>query len=258
MPQTQRNLEFWLLLLAFVINAAAIVLVQLGALGRDRHDLLVLLGAGLSVLVFALHIALRFVARDADPFVLPIATVLTGLGIADDLPHRHRRTARPAGSRPPCARSRGARSRSSARSPRSSSSAQLPRAVPLHLPRRARWRSCCSCCPSSRASAREASGADVWICSAFFSTFQPGEIAKIALAIFFAGYLVRNRDSLHGGPEVPRHDVAACARPRAAARDLALSISVIVLQRDLGTALLYLRDVRRDALRRDRARRAGC
>jgi len=27
-------------------------------------------------------------------------------------------------------------------------------------------------------------------------SFQPGEIAKIALAIFFAGYLVQTRDAL--------------------------------------------------------------
>ncbi len=30
-------------------------------------------------------------------------------------------------------------------------------------------------------------------------SFQPGELAKIALAIFFAGYLVRTRDSLSDG-----------------------------------------------------------
>ena len=37
--------------------------------------------------------------------------------------------------------------------------------------------------------------ADVWVSLGFFS-FQPGELAKISLAIFFAGYLVRTRESL--------------------------------------------------------------
>jgi hypothetical protein len=37
--------------------------------------------------------------------------------------------------------------------------------------------------------------AQVWIQIAGFN-FQPGEIAKICLAIFFAGYLVRTRESL--------------------------------------------------------------
>ena len=81
MPQKLRTLEFGLLVVACAINAGAIVLVQLGALGYVDTQL-VLLGAGLSALVFGLHIAMRFVARDADPFLLPIATVLNGLGIA--------------------------------------------------------------------------------------------------------------------------------------------------------------------------------
>jgi hypothetical protein len=74
-------MELWLLIVACIINASAIVLVQLGAMGRVDTQLL-LLGAGLSALAFGLHIAMRFVARDADPFLLPIATVLNGLGIA--------------------------------------------------------------------------------------------------------------------------------------------------------------------------------
>ena len=40
------------------------------------------IGGGLAILAFALHFVLRAVASDADPFVLPIATLLTGLGIA--------------------------------------------------------------------------------------------------------------------------------------------------------------------------------
>src|SRR5690606_4283085 len=81
MPQTQRNREFWLLLFACALSGAALTLVQLGALGLIDPFIL-FIGGGLAVLAFALHIVLRVVASDADPFVLPIATLLTGLGIA--------------------------------------------------------------------------------------------------------------------------------------------------------------------------------
>ena len=40
----------------------------------------------------------------------------------------------------------------------------------------------------------EVNGARIWIRAAGLS-FQPGEIAKIALAIFFASYLVENREA---------------------------------------------------------------
>ena len=38
--------------------------------------------------------------------------------------------------------------------------------------------------------------AAVWVSLGGMFAFQPGELAKICLAIFFAGYLVRTRESL--------------------------------------------------------------
>jgi cell division protein FtsW (lipid II flippase) len=86
---------------------------------------------------------------------------------------------------------------------------------------------------------RTRNGATLWIAVGELS-FQPGEIAKILLAIFFAGYLVSRKDSLSEigsrvmGMKVPR------------AKDLGpvlviwfASIGVLVLQRDLGTSILY-------------------
>jgi cell division protein FtsW (lipid II flippase) len=82
-------------------------------------------------------------------------------------------------------------------------------------------------------------GARVWIKVGSFS-FQPGEIAKIFLAIFFAGYLVRNRDAL----SMVGKKFAGIRFPRG--RDLGpllafwlVAMSVLVFQRDLGTSLLY-------------------
>jgi hypothetical protein len=55
--------------------------VQLGALGLI-DPMILAIGGGLAVLAFAVHFVLRAVASAADPFLLPIATVLNGLGIA--------------------------------------------------------------------------------------------------------------------------------------------------------------------------------
>ena len=80
-PQTQRNRELWLSLFAFVVNGAAVALVQLGATGGIDFTFLIYCGV-LTALVLALHVVLRLRAKNADSFVVPIATVLTGLGIA--------------------------------------------------------------------------------------------------------------------------------------------------------------------------------
>lgn len=82
-------------------------------------------------------------------------------------------------------------------------------------------------------------GAQIWIGVGSLS-FQPAELAKIMLAVFFAGYLVTNRDNLAlAGPKV-----LGLQLPRG--RDLgpillawAVSLAVLVLQRDLGTSLLF-------------------
>lgn len=81
-------------------------------------------------------------------------------------------------------------------------------------------------------------GSRVWV-SLFGFQFQPAEFAKITLTIFFAGYLVANRDKLSlGGPKI-----LGLRLPRL--RDLGpillvwlVSIAVLVLQQDLGTSLL--------------------
>ena len=82
-------------------------------------------------------------------------------------------------------------------------------------------------------------GAQLWLAIGGL-TFQPGELAKIALTIFFAGYLVTHRESL---ASVGRK-VFGIRLPQA--RDLGpilliwlASLLVLVVQRDLGTSLLY-------------------
>ncbi len=233
-PQTQRNRELGLLLFAFAINAAAVALVQLGALGEIDATFLIYCG-GLTALVIALHIVLRLRARDADPFVLPIATLLTGLGIAmiyriDIQRDVHGWDATSTRQLAWVAIAlvlaiavvlvmRNYRVLF-----RYTYVAGLAGVVLLLLP----------VIPGLGADAN----ADVWVDLGIFS-FQPGELAKICLAVFFAGYLVRTRESLMStgtrflGVTWPR------------ARELGpllvlwlISMGIIVLQRDLGTGLL--------------------
>lgn len=81
-------------------------------------------------------------------------------------------------------------------------------------------------------------GARIWI-SVFGKSLQPGEFAKIAFVIFFAGYLVSNRDTLAlAGPKFlgmrfPRpRDLGPLALVWVAA------MLVQIYERDLGTSLL--------------------
>ncbi len=82
-------------------------------------------------------------------------------------------------------------------------------------------------------------GARIWVRALGFS-FQPSEVAKIALAVFFAGYLTVKRDAL----AVVRTRVLGVDVPRG--RDLGpiivawlVSLGVLVFEKDLGTSLLF-------------------
>ncbi|RAY14645.1 FtsW/RodA/SpoVE family cell cycle protein [Actinomadura craniellae] len=85
----------------------------------------------------------------------------------------------------------------------------------------------------------EINGARVWIRVGGFSV-QPGEFAKLALVVFFAGYLVNKRQAL----SLVGKKVGPISLPRA--RDLGpilviwvMTLGVLFVQKDLGTALLY-------------------
>ena len=231
-----RNVELGLLLLALAVAAGAIVLVQLGALGRIDPDVVKLAG-GVGVLVIALHIVLRFVARDADPFILPIATAINGLGIAeiyridispnglkahlDDGTHQILWTALGIGA----AILVLFLVRNHRMLQRYTYIAMLASIVLLLLP----------LVPGLRL---PGAAAYVWVHVGPLN-FQPGEIAKITLAIFFAGFLVARRDSL----AMVGRRILFVQLPRA--RDLGpilvvwiLALGVIVGEHDLGTGLL--------------------
>ena len=235
-PARLRNLELVLLLIACGIVAFAIVLVQLGALGHVDSTI-VTISAGLAVLVLAMHLVMRVVAPQADPLILPIITLLNGIGIAEiyriDIAF-------------------GASGWDSAgiRQIVWTGMAIVIGIAVLILVRNhrvlQRYRYIAMftgvvllLLPMLPLIGRTINGARVWIGIGPFS-FQPGELAKVALAIFFAGYLVTARDSL----SMVGRKILWMRFPRA--RDLgpilvvfAASMVVLIFQKDLGTSLLY-------------------
>lgn len=237
MPQTLRNRELVLLIFAFIVVVSALVLVQLGAVGEIDPTLLFLCGS-LGVLLFGMHIALRFVAREADPLLLPVAAALNGLGLAMIY-------------RIDLAQGNTGWGAASTRQIVWSAIAILAGLAVILLLRNHRVlfrytyifgfaAFMLLLLPLVPGLGRSVNGAKVWIGIGDILSFQPGEIAKIALAIFFAGYLVRTRDTL----ALVGKKFLWMRLPRL--RDLgpiflawALSMAIIVFERDMGTALLY-------------------
>lgn len=235
-PARLRNLELLLIIVAVAINLGSIALVQLGAIGYLDFTVLAL-SAVLGVLVLAMHITLRITARDADPLILPIITVLNGLGIA--MIYRLDLAAELTGWS-----SGGIR-----QIVWTGIAIVIAMAVLLIIKnhrvlQRYRYIAMFTgiallLLPLAPVIGDTRFGARLWVQIGAFS-FQPGELAKIALAVFFAGYLVSARDSL----SMVGRKVLGMTFPRA--RDLGpiivvfvASMLVLIFQRDMGTALLY-------------------
>lgn len=235
-PAVRRNQELGLLVGALLVGGSAMLLVQLGTQGQPDPGMLLLLG-GLGVLAVAFHIVLRVTAPEADPFLLPIAVALNGLGLAEI-------------TRIDIADGSAGWDAGGVRQMAYTALAMVLAGAVVMLLRNhrvlQRYRYVAMAAsvallvlPLLPFIGREVSGARVWIGLGPFS-FQPAELAKITLAIFFAGYLVTARDSL----SLVGRTVLGIRLPRL--RDLGpilvvwiVAMGVIVFQRDLGTALLY-------------------
>ncbi|MEV6182997.1 FtsW/RodA/SpoVE family cell cycle protein [Streptomyces sp. NPDC052016] len=82
-------------------------------------------------------------------------------------------------------------------------------------------------------------GARIWVRIAGFS-IQPGEFAKVLLAVFFAAYLAANRTALaYAGRKIWWMQLPTGRVLGPIVAIWLLSVGVLVLERDLGTSLLF-------------------
>jgi cell division protein FtsW (lipid II flippase) len=237
-PKRRRGTEFGLLLFAYVISLAAFVQVELVIHDRVTGDFVrfaVVFALGL----LAAHIALRLLAPYADPILLPVVALLNGLGLS--MIHRLDLAANPNGSDFPTQLWWFVLAvglfiavllfiRDHRILQRYTYTAMLVGLGLLILP----------LLPGIGA---EINGARIWIRASLGShsfSFQPAEIAKLVLIVFFAGYLVVKRDVL----ALAKSRVLGVDLPRG--RDLgpilvawAASLAVLVFEQDLGTSLLF-------------------
>jgi len=235
-PTKLRNLEATLIIFAMIVTSAALALVDLGATGKLNPPIIGL-SLGLGAIVLAMHVAQRFVARDADPLILPIVTLLNGLGIA--MIHRLDLSAGLTGWQA-----------NATRQMVWTAIAIVVAIIVIIVVRNHRvlqryryvWMLVgvgLLMLPLVPIIGTTINGARLWV-NLGFVTFQPGEIGKIALALFFAGYLVTARDSL----SVVGKRMFGVTWPRM--KDLGpifvvwgVAMLVLIFQRDLGTSLLY-------------------
>lgn len=237
LPQrTRRNTELVLLIFAIGIVLLAYANVGLATDGQVPTDLATL-GIGIGVLGLVFHLVLRWRAAYADPLLLPMATLLNGLGLV--MIHRidiaRDRTLGEgaalkqlmwSGLSVACAIGLILLIRDHRRLTRYTFTLALAGLLLLLL-------------PLVPVIGKNINGSRIWIGIGPFS-FQPGEIAKILLTIFFASYLVATRDAL----SLVGRRVLGFPLPRA--RDMGpimiawlASLAVLVFQRDLGSSLLF-------------------
>ncbi|GAA6525910.1 FtsW/RodA/SpoVE family cell cycle protein [Intrasporangium sp. DVR] len=235
-PRTRRGVELALLVVAIAVVVLAWVTVDLNRNGTVPANVIPVAG-GLVVLAVAVHLVLRWKAPYADPVLLPITTALNGLGLV--MIHRLDLAAGRL----------GADGNANQQIVWTTLAVALTVAViwtlrDHRLLRRYTYVSLALgfillLLPLLPGLGREVNGSRIWISVGPFS-FQPGEFAKIALAVFFAGYLVQTRDVL----SLAGKRVLGFTFPRG--RDLGpilvawvLALLILVFEKDLGSALLF-------------------
>lgn len=224
---TRRNVELLLLCLA-----APIVILLYAMIVMNQGQPLGINTLGVPIAIFAVfaiaHIAVRKFAPGADPAILPLSFALSGIGIAF-----------------------------------------ITRLAPDLAVRQVEWLFIGIVCmiavmalvkdvdrvanykytlmlfglllllsPMLPGIGRTISGSRIWLAVGSFS-FQPGELAKIFIVLFLAGYLAENREMLsvftmHAGPF--RLPDARTIMPMMLM--WALSLIIVIFERDLGSALV--------------------
>jgi cell division protein FtsW (lipid II flippase) len=242
---TRRNSELGLLLFAMLLVTAYSAAAELGLTGRVTGGFW-FAPLLLTLTFLAAHVMLRFLAPYADPAILPAVALLNGLGVAFLRRLDLGRALAGKEASFPAFGGDGFRQlawtiaalvvatvalivikdhRALSRYAYTLGLAGIVLVmIPAVLP----------------ASLSEVNGAKLWIRFGSFFQIQPGEFAKLLLLSFFAYYLVRKREVL----SLASRRVLGIDFPRG--RDLgpvlvvwALSLVVLVAEKDLGTSLMY-------------------
>ncbi|GAB2777962.1 FtsW/RodA/SpoVE family cell cycle protein [Streptomyces daliensis] len=229
---SRRNTELAMLVFAVLIPVFAYANVGLAKDGALPAGMLGY-GLGLGLLAGVAHLVVRRWAPYADPLMLPIATLLNGMGLV--LIYRLDLEPLPGGAAAPtqlmwstlgialfvCVLVFLKDHRVLQRYTYISMAAALVLLIlPVFFPARF--------------------GARIWITIPGVGSLQPAEFAKIIIAVFFAGYLMVKRDAL----ALASRRFMGLYLPRG--RDLgpifaiwALSLMILVFETDLGTSLLF-------------------
>ena len=188
-------------------------------------------GAGLGVLALLAHVAVRLRAPHADPLLLPIGVLLNGLGLV----LIYRLDLETPGDRA-----------APAQLVWSTLGVALFIVVVLLLrDHRVLQRYTYVCVVAALVLLTlpilfpAVNGARLWIRFAGFS-IQPGEFAKVLLAVFFAAYLAANRSALaYTGRRIWKLQLPTGRVLGPIVAVWMVSVGVLVLERDLGTSLLF-------------------
>ncbi|MFF4087962.1 FtsW/RodA/SpoVE family cell cycle protein [Streptomyces nigra] len=237
---SRRNTELGLLVFAVVIPVFAYANVGL-AINDEVPAGLLAYGIGLGLLAGIGHLGVRKFAPYADPLMLPLATLLNGLGLVIIWRLDQSKRLQASDTFVEAA-------------PRqllySAMGMALLVAVLIFLKdhrvlQRYTYISMAVALvllllPLVPGLGADVFGAKIWIKIPGLGTLQPGEFAKIVLAVFFAGYLMVKRDAL----ALASRRFMGLYLPRG--RDLGpiivvwmISILILVFETDLGTSLLF-------------------
>lgn len=232
-----RGRELVLLLFALGLGLFAYLQVALSTTGEPPADLL-RYGGGMTALALVVHLVVRWRAPYADPVILPVVVALNGIGLAMiyRLDHAYELRGMSAGN---------------ADRQLLWTAVAVTAAVVVIIAlrdhrtlRRYTYTAMIGglallLLPMLPGLGREVYGARVWISLGPLS-FQPGELAKLVLAVFFAGYLVSNRDNLAlAGPKILGLQLPRLRHLGPILLAWGVALAVLIFQRDLGAALLF-------------------
>jgi cell division protein FtsW (lipid II flippase) len=245
LPRGRRRSELLMLAFAVAVVALADAAVGLGLNGSVPASLVGYIG-GFALIMLGAHFCVRWLAPWADPLMLPLAALLNGLGVV--MIYRLQESGRHGNPGNVISTLSGSATITqlvwtligvaafvlvlfAIREPRVlqrytytlGAVGLILLAIPALLP----------------ASLSSVQGAKVWIIIGGFS-IQPGEFAKLAVAVFFAGYLVNKRDVL----ALAGRRMLGIDLPRA--RDLGpvliawgASLLILIFETDIGTSALF-------------------